>query len=277
MMQRLETEKAIQKQGTDAKNIRQDMIHYLINAKDQVTGRPALSQNDLLAEANLLVVAGSDTTSVAICGFWFYITRNPSAYARLTKEIRSTFESADEIQGGAKLNSCEYLRACIDETLRMCPPGGAELDRVVMRGGQEIEGQVLPEGVHVGCTAWGITRNEEYFRDPNVYRPERWIVDEAAGVTADDVARAQSCFFPFSLGPYNCVGKNLAILEMMVTIARTLYRMDARRLPGDKLGEGSPELCWGRRERHVFQMRDAWIFVRNGPMVQFKKRELKTL
>jgi cytochrome P450 len=156
----------------------------------------------------------------------------------------------------------------------MCPTGGAELDRVILPGGQEIEGTFLPEEVHVGCAAWGYLRNEEYFHDPNVYRPERWIVDEKAGVTAEDVARAQPCFFPFSSGPRNCVGKNLAMLEIMVTIARTLYRVDLRALPGDTLGEGSPELSWGRRNRYMFQLTDAWIGLRNGPMVQFKKREI---
>jgi len=271
---RIKMEEEIQKHGPDAKNIRQDMFHYLMNAKDPVTGGPALSRNDLLAEANLLVVAGADTTAVTMCGFFFYISRNPRIYTRLTNEIRSTFDSVDEIRGGTKLSSCQYLRACIDEGLRMCPAGGAELDRVVLPGGQEVEGTLLPEGVHVGCPTWGFLRNEEYFYDPNVYRPERWIVDEKTGVTAEDVARAQSCFFPFSSGPYNCVGKNLAMLEIMVTIARTLYRMDLRALPGDTMGEGSPELPWGRRNRHVFQLTDAWIGLRNGPMVQFKKREV---
>jgi cytochrome P450 len=51
-------------------------------------------------------------------------------------------------------------------------------------------------------------------------------------VTEDDVARAKSAFFPFSLGSYNCAGKNLAILEILVTVARTLYRMDAQSIAG---------------------------------------------
>jgi cytochrome P450 len=234
----------------------------------------ALLTTLLIAEANLLIVAGADTTAVTMCGFFFYLTRNPRVYARLTNEIRTTFDSVDEIRGGTKLNSCQYLRACIDEGLRMCPAGGAELDRVICPGGQEIEGVFLPEGVHVGCPSWGFTRNEDYFYDPNVYRPERWIVDEKTGVTAEGVARAQSCFFPFSSGPFNCVGKNLAMLEIMVTVARTLYRMDLRALPGDTLGEGSPERPWGRRNRREFQLTDAWIGLRNGPMVQFMERKV---
>ncbi len=86
------------------------MFHYLMSAKDPVTGSPALSRIDLLTEANLLVVAGADRTAVTLCGFF------------------------------TKLNSCQYLRACIDEGLRMGPAGEAELNHVVLRGGQEVEG-----------------------------------------------------------------------------------------------------------------------------------------
>jgi cytochrome P450 len=91
---RIKMEEEIQKEGSDAKNVRQDMFHYLVNAKDPVTGGPALSRTDLIAEANLLVVAGADTTA---CGFFFYISRNPHVYTKLTNEIRSTFQSVDEI------------------------------------------------------------------------------------------------------------------------------------------------------------------------------------
>ncbi|MCJ1438934.1 hypothetical protein MMC27_008324 [Xylographa pallens] len=254
--------------------VREDMFHYLFQAKNPETGEPAYSEQELLAEANLLIIAGSDTTSINLCGFVFYITRNPRIYAKLIDEIRSTFESADEIVGGQKLLSCEYLRACIHESMRMTPAGPSELGRTVLAGGMTIDNEFVPEGIEVGCAGWSTGRNEETYGDPHTYRPERWIVDEAAGNSAEEVARIRSCFHPFSAGPGSCVGKNLAILELMTTIGRTLHRMDVRQAPGQSLGEGSPQLGWGRRNRRHFQMIDAYIAIREGPVVQFKRRKV---
>lgn len=269
--ERTTLEKKLQSSKCDEKDMRKDMFHYLFQAKDPETGEPSYSTDELNAEASLLIAAGSHTTSVTISGLFFYVTRNSRVYEVLTKEIRNTFASVDDISGGTKLSSCEYLRACIDEALRISPPGPSELTREVLPGGLEIHGSMLPEGTRVGSSFWSRHRNEEYFPDPNVYRPERWIVDEKMGVSAEDVARARSCFFPFASGPGNCVGKNLAMLELTITIARTLYRMDIRAVPNDALGSGSPALGWGRRDRNQYQLADAYISIRQGPMVQFKK------
>ena len=53
--------------------MRKDMFHYLYQAKDPETGQPAYSRDELLAEASLLTIAGSDTTLTSLCGFFFYI------------------------------------------------------------------------------------------------------------------------------------------------------------------------------------------------------------
>ena len=61
------------------------------------------------------------------------------------------------------------------------------------------------------------------------------------------------------------------MLELLTTIARTLYRLDVKAAHGLTLGEGDPELGWGRRDRKQFQLYDAYISMRDGPMVQFKE------
>lgn len=220
----------------------------------------------------MLVVGGSDTTATTIAGFWFYITRHPTAYARLVEEIRTTFKSADDIKMGATLSSCKYLQACIDEALRLAPPGVGELPREVLRGGLELNGNVIPEGVQVGVTVWSINHNQESFGDPWVFRPERYIEDSKTGVSADDVAHAKGSFFPFSIGAGNCVGQKLAMWELLITIGKTLHRMDVRLSPGDTLGAGSPELGWGSRDKGHVVFKDYYLSLRNGPMVEFRKR-----
>jgi cytochrome P450 len=85
-----------------------------------------------------------------MAGTLFYISRHPMAYEKVTKEIRECFASIDEIQLEAKLNSCTYLRACIDETLRMSPAAGSSLWREVQKGGITLNGAYIPEGCDVG-------------------------------------------------------------------------------------------------------------------------------
>ncbi|MCJ1475259.1 hypothetical protein MMC13_003921, partial [Lambiella insularis] len=272
--QRTALEEKLQEAAADEKDRRKDMFHFLFAAKDPETGNPAYTAQELYSEANLLIIAGSDTTAITLSAAMFYLTRNPLVYRKLCQEIRSTFNSVDDIRSGLALSSCTYLRSCINETLRISTPGVTELPREVLKGGLEVDGDIIPEGTIVGAPIWVFNHNEDIHYDPFVYRPERWIVNEDAGVTADDVARAESSFFPFSNGVGNCVGQKLAMLELMVTIARLLYRMDMRMPPGDTLGEGRPELGWGRRQRGQFQQKDAYVSLREGPMVQFRKREV---
>lgn len=255
---------------------RQDMFYFLCDAQDPDTGLPAYDETDLRAEANLLIIAGTDTTAISLSGIFFYLTLPSSAYQyqKLIKEIRTTFDTVDSIVYGPKLLSCVYLKACIDEGMRLTPSGVSELSREVLRGGITIKGEHFPEGTIVGTSPWVNSRNEEIYGDPNLFRPERWIADEpgTGPVTQEQVARMRSNFHPFAAGPGNCVGKNLAMAELMITVARTLYRLDVRRAPGSMIGSGKPALGWGARDPNQYQLIDAYISLRHGPEVQFRRR-----
>jgi cytochrome P450 len=272
--QRLRHKETLAAQTYEAGNKKSyDMLHYLLDAKDPETGLPGYTLEALEAEALMLTIAGSDTTSVIMAGFFFYIVRTPRAYRRLVDEIRDSFASANEIRGGPKLSSCLYLRACVEEAMRITPAGPAELPRVVLPGGIMIDGAYIPEGITVGVAHWSFYRNEECFPDPNVYRPERWIVDEEAGITAEDVARARCSCFPFTAGTTSCAGKNFALLELHMVIARALWLYDIRLLPGDRTGTGNKAKGWGKRNPNIFHVADSYISIRDGPMIQFKKRK----
>ncbi|OBT70493.1 hypothetical protein VE03_00294 [Pseudogymnoascus sp. 23342-1-I1] len=271
VLKRREEEESLKRSDADEGQGRKDMFHYLFKTTDDA-GNPAYSVDELNAEAILLIAAGSDTTSVTMTGFWFYLTRNPRVYVKLVEEIRTTFKSADDIQTGPALISCKYLQACVNETLRVSPAIPSELAREVLPGGLDIAGHLIPEGTHVGVAAWAIMHHEECYGDPWVYRPERWIPDSVTGVTTEDVARARSCFNPFTIGQGSCLGQKLAMEELLITTAKLLHRMDVRLAPGDNLGAGAPELGWGMRSKDHITMKDAFIALENGPMLQFRQR-----
>lgn len=161
--------------------------------------------------------------------------------------------------------------------MRMSPPSSSDRTREVLPGGVEVDGEFLPEGTQIGAGTYSLHLNESAFADPFVYRPERWIVDDKSGVSAADVARAESAFFPFSIGAQSCVGKKLAYVMLSITLARLLYLLEVKVPEGDTLGQGVPDLMWGRRNKNQFQLDDAFIACKQGPMAQFKRRQTQSL
>ncbi|KAL8686379.1 MAG: hypothetical protein Q9224_005463 [Gallowayella concinna] len=254
---------------TDA---REDMFHHIFHARDPETGGPGYKMEELFEETNLLVIAGSDTTSTVIPAMFFYLTRHPEVYQRLTSEIRTTFGSADEIHAGPKLASCRYLRAFIDETMRMNPPVGGDQQREVLAGGITIDGRYIPRGTNVCISIYSLHHNEDTFPDSFRFDPERWIGDEQTKTAPASIAASMSGFAPFSSGPRGCPGKNLAYLEMSITMAKALYLCEVRALAGNDLGAGKPGLMWGRENKKHFQTWDVFVSLRQGPVVQFKGR-----
>ena len=267
---RKKLEEKLQEESTDEKHMRKDIFHYLFQSKDPDTGKPAYSLNELYAEAHMFIIAGTDTTASVLSALFFYLARNPHACSKLTAELRTKFQSVSDIRWGPILMSSDYLRACLNETLRMSPPGPSEFPREVLAGGCSVDGFLYPEGTILGVSSWSLNRNEQYFPDCDTFRPERWIVDEQKGFTVEQVTRAQSAFFPFSAGPYACMGQNLAWRELTVASGRLLYRMEMRLPPGVDVGGGSPKLGWGRADKDQFLLRDAYISLRDGPLLQFK-------
>jgi len=87
------------------------------------SGEKGLQGSDLWSEASFFVIAGGTTVTTLMSAVLFYLSRHPDVYARLASEIRTTFSSSDGVvTGGPDLSSCKYLRAVIDETMRVAPP-----------------------------------------------------------------------------------------------------------------------------------------------------------
>jgi cytochrome P450 len=264
-LEQVQTTETLQQEST-----RKDMLHYLFHAVDPETGHRGYSQADILEEADMLTVAATDTTAATIAAAFFYIVRNALAYSKLRDEIRSTFQSMDDVKLGPQLKSCKYLHAVINETLRMSPAGANEFPREVLNGGVRVEAEFFPRGVNVGCGMWALFHDANIYKSPFEFRPERWIVGD--GISEEDVAIAERAFAPFSLGIRGCPGKGLALMEMSIVLARLFYCYEFRLAPNDRTGEGDVGMKWGRRDSGQYQTRDAFVPLRDGPYVQFATR-----
>lgn len=279
MTQRLTTEK----NGT--KSPVKDCIHYLFAARDPETGR-GLTATELTADTSLLLTAGSDTTSTVLSATMFYLIHNPRQLDRVKSEIRASFTSKHGIRDGNSVNKLVYLRACIDESLRLSPPLPSHLPREVFNEDLVIDNIHIPKGTVVGTSSYAIHHAEEYYPDPYEFRPERWIVGERLDSetnpgeisTVDSVAKARSAFCPFSLGPFGCPGKNMAYLELTFALATLLFSYDIRRPLDPNSREPSGEGAHdnehpGRRRQCEYQLIDQSLSGRDGPMVEFRARE----
>lgn len=120
-----------------------------MNGVDE-NGNP-LSPARLGAEGVLLILAGSDTSSackspkskmpasfstdvfIALAGTLFYLMQQPQCLKKLREEIDRTFDNVDDIRLGNPLTGCVYLRACIDEALRMASAGPGISERTVLK------------------------------------------------------------------------------------------------------------------------------------------------
>ncbi|TPX17857.1 uncharacterized protein E0L32_002958 [Thyridium curvatum] len=254
---------------------RKDFFYYLLNSKDPETGR-GFAPGELWGESNTLIIAGSDTTSTTMTATVFYLAHNRTCLERAYQEVKSRFSSAEDIRAGPELNACAYVRACIDEAMRMSPPVGAILPRQTLDGGLDVLGRHVPAGVGVGCPIYALHHNARYVEDPFAYRPERWIPSGGQGgaATEDSLRDLHSVFNPFSIGPRGCIGKPMAYMELTIGVARLVFGYDMQLAPGDlgRVGEGDPSLGKGRERAGEFQMRDIFVSKIDGPYVSFRPR-----
>lgn len=214
---------------------------------------------------------GSDTSRVALTATIFHCVHNPTTLDLLKTEVRGAFQTPDDICVGQRLSSCQYLRACIDEAMRLSPSIGSINPRQPLAGGIAVDGHFFPEGTDLGTPIYAIHHQERYYPNAFAFKPARWIVDESISGSEDEVALAHSAFAPFMIGPRACVGKVLAYTEIMILLARIVFSFDLR-LSADS-SEGIPSWAKGRSNKEDFHIFDSVIALHDGPMVEFKPRE----
>lgn len=196
---------------------RPDLVEGLLQKREEW----GLTMEKLQANSSILIIGGSETTATLLSGVTFLLLTNRPALERLTAEIRVKFTSEDEIDF-VSVNALSYLFACLEEALRMYPPVPMGLPRVAPKGGATIAGHFVPEKTIVAVHQWAMYHNDAHFKDPFSFRPERWLGDPEF---ANDHKEALQ---PFHIGPRNCLGRNLAYLEMRIILARVLWNFDMR-------------------------------------------------
>lgn len=250
----------VAKRAANGEAPRKDFAHYLLEAKDPQTGE-GYTAKQMNTELRFLIGAGGDTTSTTLAATLYYITRNPEALRKVQAEIRSTFSDVNDIVSGPKLSSCHYLRAVIEEALRLAPAVPSALKRRTTV--PLIIGDIaVPANTDVAVAAWGIHRSEAYFTEANKFKPERWLPEHTSKEKLDLM---KTGFAPFSLGNRGCIGRNMAYNELSIGLGRLYWTCDMRLLAGDETGNDGND---------HFDLIDCYITRKTGPMVEFRECDI---
>lgn len=256
----------------EGKHARHDLYSILA---DEMSSEGGIS-SEIWSEAGFFFPAGGESTSTLLAAAFFYLSRNPKSYAKLADEVRTTFGTGSEIQGGPKLSGCKYIRACLDETMRMSPPAPGTLWRELSTTDTSpepwvVDGQVIPPGVQVRVDTYTIHHNADFFPEPFTFKPERW--------TDPNIPEAQmkimhEAFQPFSIGTRSCAGKAMAYLQASLVLAKAIWYFDFGVAPGelDTLGGGNPRLVKGRERKDEFQLYEILAATHDGPSLVFRAR-----
>ncbi|GAA89307.1 cytochrome P450 [Aspergillus luchuensis IFO 4308] len=181
-----------------------------------------LELGELVTEAQNLFSAAGGNTEISLTNIIWYLASNPHVVRRLRAELADALplhnDSSNPISYDLVKN-LPYLRACIDEGLRLRPsiPGG--LPRVVPKGGMMVSGEWLEEGTTVSLSTYTVHRYPDVFGlDPERYIPERWLQPGSRDM--------QRGFLAFSQGGRGCLGRNIAYFQMQLVIAALVWRYD---------------------------------------------------
>ncbi|KIW19422.1 hypothetical protein PV08_03717 [Exophiala spinifera] len=176
-----------------------------------------ISRAELVAESVVFLNAGSDTTAAALTNTLYYLLTNPQCLSTLRREIDQLVHDGDDgILPHASVRDLPYLRACIDESLRLRPPIAYPLQRVVTAPeGATVLGHHLRKGTVVAVPPFSVHRHG-IFPDAEAFVPDRWL-------DPSQLQDLKAYTIPFSTGPRACLGRHIAIVELQILIATLVW------------------------------------------------------
>ncbi|KAK4447336.1 cytochrome P450 [Podospora aff. communis PSN243] len=211
---------------------RRTIFHNLLDPEVKIAGHQRPSVENMAEEAFAILIAASDTTGNAMTVAAYHVITNPRVYAKLMAELTEAFPVGDGLNNMsfAQLERLPYLTGVVKEGLRLSYGVIGRLPRVVPRGGATFNDFYFPEGTVVGMSSYLLHRNPDVFPNPTAFEPERWINPDPETSKA-----LRTCLVPFSRGSRGCIGQNLAMCELYLTLG-TLFRR-VQNMAAEEVGE----------------------------------------
>jgi len=200
-----------------------DLLSMLMNARDEETG-DRMTDEQLRVEVTTFLLAGQETTSLALTWTWFLLSQHPAARQRLEHEL-------DTVLGGrapeySDLAQLPYTRMVVDEAMRLYPPAWGfsrqALDDDTLGGFQ------LPRGWLAFVVPYVLHRLPAYWKDPEAFEPDRFSPERSA-------ERPKFVYLPFGAGPRQCIGNQFALIEAHLSVATLAQRYRLQLVPGHRV------------------------------------------
>lgn len=133
-------------------------------------GEAGLSDDEIRAEAQAYIVAGSDTTATTLTYLIYSVCSHADVRQKLVKELMKLPDD----YAHSDLRELPHLNNVIDETLRLYAAVPSALPRLMPVGGAHLAGYFIPGETVVSTQAWTLHRDPHVFPDPEVWAPSRW-------------------------------------------------------------------------------------------------------
>jgi cytochrome P450 len=204
--------------GTD----RGDLLSMLLQARDEDGSK--LNDKQLKDEVLTLLIAGHETTAVAITWALYLINRHSQVESRLKKEIAETLKN--RTPAISDLPKLKYLDRVIKETLRLYPSFWITVRDSVKES--ILGGYRIPAGARVCLMPWVTHRNPRYFPEPETFNPDRWTPEFEQNLP-------RFAYYPFGGGPRQCIGNSFALTETALVLATLLQKFNFSLVSGQEI------------------------------------------
>ncbi|KAL4186138.1 hypothetical protein AMTRI_Chr09g32280 [Amborella trichopoda] len=208
-----------------------DLLTVFMRMRDE-EGR-AFSEEFLRDICINFILAGRDTSSVALAWFFWLVGQNPGVEEKILEEMRGILGNR-EVEGPPKwrpeeVKKMEYLQAALSEALRLYP--SVPVDHKEVREDDVLpDGTELKKGTKVIYAIYSMGRMESIWgEDCLKFKPQRWLRD--GKFTSESAYK----FTAFNGGPRLCLGKDFAYYQMKYVASSILYEYHVRVLEGHQV------------------------------------------
>ena len=195
---------------------RRPAVLYEIYNSDPVPSAQSIAR--LTQEAQTIIGAGTETTGNTLSMITFHLLANPTEGRRLKEELLSLEGDPIELLTYRELQKLPYLGAVISEGLRISSSVAGRLPRVQPSASIAYKSYTMPAGTAISMSLRDTHFDESIFADAHLFKPERWL--------GEDKRPLEKYLIPFSKGPRNCVGMNLALAELYVVLGNVFRKFD---------------------------------------------------
>ncbi|MGE6738013.1 cytochrome P450, partial [Streptomyces sp. NPDC059900] len=196
-----------------------DMLSALLAARDH-NGNP-LSDQEVREQVITLLVAGIDTTGVALSWALNVLAHDDELRSRLHREVDATLRG--RVATWDDLPHLDLTARVITETLRVYSPIWI-ITRTVTQD-VDLAGYFLAAGSTVAYSPYLIHHRADLYPDPERFNPDRWLSDLPQ-------RRPRTQLLPFGGGPRKCIGDTLATTEATLALASIAARWTLTPPPG---------------------------------------------